>query len=243
MCIAILNIGKKITDSQLVNCWNANPHGAGIISVQNNKIVIYKEMTNVKDYINEYKRIYSTFGGPIVLHFRIKTHGLTSIDNCHPFSVNDKLAFVHNGMIDNVEMCSVKSDTRIFNETILQKLPNDFIYNEAMIDLISNYIGYSKLIFLNNECEYLIVNEDLGNWEDCGNWYSNNSHKGVTKKQPTNNQWYFNKSNYFDKNECESCGKITEDVKYISDIASHCCNECANYFSSPKKYKQDEYLF
>lgn len=242
MCIAILNIGKKLTDNQLINCWNANPHGAGIISVQNNEISIYKEMTNVKDYIKEYNRIYNTYGSPIVLHFRIKTHGLTSVENCHPFNVNDKLAFVHNGMIDKVEICNVKSDTRIFNETILQQLPHDFIYNEAMISLISNYIGYSKLIFLNNECEYLIVNEELGYWEECGNWYSNNSHKDKTlEKKRTKYDYVWNKSNYFNKNECESCGKITDEVKYITDIASHCCNECSTYFESPKKYKQDEF--
>jgi hypothetical protein len=234
MCIAILNIGKKISDNQLLNCWNNNPHGAGMITIQNNKIVIHKEMNDIKKFIQKYNEVYSEYGSPIVLHFRVKTHGLTSIENCHPFNVNENLAFVHNGMIDNVDLCNVKSDTRVFNDTILQNLPHDFIYNESIIQLISNFIGYSKLIFLNDNCEYLIINEDLGSWEKCGNWYSNNSHKDT--KLVKNNNWY--KPTY-KNNVCECCESISNNLQFETELHMNICENCQSYFSTPKNYKYE----
>jgi hypothetical protein len=41
---------------------------------------------------------------------------------------------------------------------------------------ISEYIGYSKLIFLDVDDKYTIINEEMGKWTD-GNWYSNDSYK------------------------------------------------------------------
>jgi hypothetical protein len=41
---------------------------------------------------------------------------------------------------------------------------------------ISEYIGYSKLIFLDSKDKYTIINEEMGKWTD-GNWYSNDSYK------------------------------------------------------------------
>jgi hypothetical protein len=69
----------------------------------------------------------------------------------------------------------------MFNETILQKFNHNFISCDATMELIEDYIGYSKLIFLDNENNYTIVNEHLGKWDGkC--WFSNETYKDVSYK-------------------------------------------------------------
>jgi hypothetical protein len=75
-----------------------------------------------------------------------------------------------------VETDKKQSDTSMFNDTILKRLPSDFIRNTGICDLIEESIGTSKLVFLDNKGQYLISNENLGHWD--GNvWYSNDSYR------------------------------------------------------------------
>ena len=155
------------------------------------------------------------------VHFRITTHGSTDTANTHPFRVGRNLAMIHNGIISNVDRSQdkTKSDTYWFNQKILvpiYKRDSRFIFKEHFKELIKEYIGWSKLVFLNNKGHYTIVNEDKGEWNE-GVWYSNSSYKESRKsakrivpfKEPTktdkeqifvvgsrvNVQYEFNKQN------------------------------------------------
>jgi hypothetical protein len=64
----------------------------------------------------------------------------------------------------------------MFNETMLKKLPKDFINNDAILDLLDEYIGYSKLLFLDKNNNHYIVGEEKGVW-DYGCWFSNTGYK------------------------------------------------------------------
>lgn len=180
MCIAILNnTSKPLTKKTLKNCWIANNDGGGLLYVENRELKVFKEMNNFKVLMKEYRRIIEEIKPSyIVLHFRIATHGRVNLENCHPFLVTDKLGFVHNGVITNTSVAGEfdKSDTNVFNERILQKLDRDFIYSDVGKELIKEYIGWSKLIFLDNEENPLIIGELKGDWDD-GNWFSNGSYK------------------------------------------------------------------
>ena len=68
-----------------------------------------------------------------------------------------------------------RSDTNMFNEKLLKQLPSNFIRNSAIMNLIEESIGQSKLVFLDNEGRYVIANESLGHWVD-NVWYSNDSY-------------------------------------------------------------------
>jgi hypothetical protein len=184
MCIAILNQSKAkaLTKKTLKNCWENNGDGAGFIFIKEGKLETFKEMKDFNNFNKKYQEARKS-GSNIVLHFRISTHGKINETNCHPFKVNEELAFVHNGIISDVPYSKEFSDTFMFNEHILQTLPNEFLNSTGIIELLRTFIGdYNKLVFLNVEDKFTIVNEEAGHWfED--NWFSNSSYKQV-------NDWY-----------------------------------------------------
>ena len=177
MCIAIMKSeNKKINKATLKRCYDANPDGAGFMFADNKKLNVQKGYFTFKDFYKEYKPHENK---QVLLHFRIKTHGPIDKANCHPFLVNSGLGFIHNGIIsgygDNKE-----SDTIQFNNSILKKIVakhgNNSLFDDPMVELIENVIGYSKLVFLDRHGNYKIMNEDKGSWHD-GVWYSNSSWK------------------------------------------------------------------
>ena len=177
MCIAIMKSeNKKINKATLKRCYDANPDGAGFMYAENKELTVQKGYFTFKDFYKEYKPHENK---QVLLHFRIKTHGPIDKDNCHPFLVNTGLGFIHNGIIsgygDNKE-----SDTIQFNNSILKKIVakhgNNSLFDDPMVELIENVIGYSKLVFLDRHGNYKIMNESKGSWND-GVWYSNSSWK------------------------------------------------------------------
>jgi hypothetical protein len=186
MCIAILNSPNVTFTQELIrNCWNNNKDGGGMIwtDVKSNQLYIHKEVQSFQNFYNKYLEIRKENPqSNVVLHFRISTSGGVNETNCHPFQVNKDLAFVHNGIISELNgIDAKKSDTNLFNETYLRKLPSDFIYNDAILKLIQKFIGSSKLVFLNAYNEYTIINESLGKRDDefDGCWFSNSTYKKI----------------------------------------------------------------
>jgi hypothetical protein len=202
MCIAILNSPNVTFPKSLIqNCWDNNRDGGGMIWTTDgiNQLNIFKEVKNFQTFYNKYVEIRKQSPlSNIVLHFRISTSGGVNETNTHPFAVNKDLAFVHNGIISELNGINAnKSDTNLFNEQYLRKLPSDFIYNDAILLLIKKFIGSSKLLFLNNLNEYTIVNENLGvrDTEFDGCWFSNSTYKKVNYTD-FGGQKIYNTANY-----------------------------------------------
>jgi len=215
MCIIILNTKGLIPKTTLQACAINNPDGAGMMHAYKGKLETFKELKSFDLFYEYYSNVRKSFKGNIALHFRIKTHGTVSEKNIHPFFINRNLAFMHNGILDVEDYEKTElSDTQLFNERILKRLPKDFLRNKAIMELIETSIGYNKLLFLNNLNEYTIINEKAGLWRE-GNWYSNYSYLAETS---------FN----FDDYECESCGKIL-----FSDyeIEEGFCTECLSKYN------------
>lgn len=176
MCIAILNTkkGGRLPENQIKNSWDNNDMGSGLLWNKGGKLNVFKTY-DYDEYILKYNELRDDNSiGSIVLHFRIATSGYNGEHNLHPFLVSDKLGFVHNGVIRGLGNKQF-SDTYEFNE-MLKKYKHDFINCEVSRMLISEYIGYSKLIFLDIDDRHTIINENLGKWAS-GNWYSNDSYK------------------------------------------------------------------
>lgn len=241
MCIAVLNTAGKLSKKTIQNCWSANKDGAGIAHVENGKVHIFKEMRSVDKLYKYYDALRSRFEGNIMLHFRIATHGKIDEANCHPFKVNDSMAFIHNGIISQTSKANSNySDTWHFNEDVVKRLPKGFLRNPAITELLSSYIDYSKLVFLDGDHAY-IINEHMGIW-DGANWFSNQSYKDRTfdsRPKQSVSKWYddydygYIGSGKFGKKEkekvCEICGSHDE-VEYHPIVQTDLCINCVEEF-------------
>ena len=173
MCIAILNTSKQLPDSYIKNSWDNNNQGAGLLWQHEGKIHTFKTFS-YKDFLKEYKRVRKLTKGKVVLHFRIATSGYKGLENLHPFLVNKDLGFVHNGVIHGLGN-DTHSDTYQFND-MLRELPEGFLNNSTITELISSYIENSKLVFLSSDNTHTIINERLGHWVE-DDWFSNTSYQ------------------------------------------------------------------
>jgi len=188
MCIIVAKPrGKAIKKEIYENCFANNPDGAGfIVRERSGELLMKKGFFKFQDFWEAFQEHQSK---QAIIHFRIKTHGDLSEENCHPFWVKEnELAFAHNGVISISSENNLKmSDTWHFNTKVLQhlheKLGPNFIADPVIQELITSYISWSKLAFLNTEGNMLIFNKSKGDEED-GVWYSNSSYK-----------WSFNKQN------------------------------------------------
>ena len=264
MCIAILNRVNTLSYKTFKQCWQSNPDGAGLTFFDGKNIQIIKEMKSVKTFYTQYKEIRTKYPTiDIAIHFRIATHGGVNLTNCHPFKVNKQTAFIHNGIISKVNATKEFSDTFIFNETILKKLPPNFATNETILELLDSYIGYSKLVIISGK-NYAIVNESAGHWNG-GNWYSNESYKPrKAYTPPTNYAPYGNNTKqyyrpYYTPNLweeadtyavetpkkktadsskyyegiCECCNEQSTKLTYVSDYNIDMCNDCKTAYLTP----------
>jgi len=178
MCIAINKPENVLVPhNYLEQSFLHNDDGAGFMYAQDGQLHIEKGFMTFDSFMEAYTPHEEK---PCVLHFRIKTHGDVNQDNTHPFQVGKNLGFVHNGIIGKVDCSSdkKKSDTQHFNTqylNVLYRQDSRFIYKPVFKDLIGEFIGHSKLVFLNNKGQSTIVNEKLGKWDN-GVWYSNTSY-------------------------------------------------------------------
>lgn len=177
MCIAIYKPEAiELLPETLKNCWNANPDGAGFMFSKNKKLVVIKGLMNFETFLETYEEHKSK---ECILHFRIRTHGASDAYNTHPFLIDENLGMVHNGIMSNIctKSDQTKSDTWHFTETHLAQFRKDnplFFLNPHYKDIIESFIGYSKLIFMDNLGNVEIFNESKGFWNSkC--WFSNSS--------------------------------------------------------------------
>ena len=182
MCIAIMNAGKMLPKKKLSNCWTYNDDGAGMLFIQDGKLVAEKFPNtggnSFDEFYQRYTEVKRSASGeqPMLLHFRIATHGMSE-EYLHPFFVTNELGLVHNGVIRGFGTKD-KSDTAEFTE-LLSTIPNvsmEMLDNMFIEDAIYEYLGgTNKLIFLDDKGEYRIFGEKLGEWIG-DNWFSNDSH-------------------------------------------------------------------
>lgn len=156
----------------------ANPDGCGIMWAENKEIFVIKGHFD----FNLFAEIYSELAPKenLVLHFRTASSGSMSFEKCHPFFVNDDLAFVENGNLFEFSNYypGIKNDgltdIQRFNEQILKKLPKNFLSDSKIMAVLEAYCinNFTKMIFMDSGGKVTIINEMSGYW-DKGIWYSN----------------------------------------------------------------------
>ncbi|NMB01009.1 MAG: hypothetical protein GX971_05735, partial [Firmicutes bacterium] len=197
MCIiAIKQAGIKMPATTTIeNMWHNNRDGAGFMYAKDGNVHIEKGFMTLKDLKKALKRLEKTtdvVNTPVVLHFRITTHGETSPENCHPFPVTEKLpllqmtkskaplAVAHNGIIDIKPSQKDVSDTMEYIITQLAplyQLKKDFYRQPAGKKLIYNFIK-SKMVFLDAAGRIETIGDFITGKD--GILYSNTSYKART---------------------------------------------------------------
>lgn len=178
MCLIIYSPSGYIPGKHLSKGLQANPDGWGYMFADNGKIIIRKGM-KPRHFWAQWRQDKLGGGIPVVWHARIGTHGHRAEFNCHPFEIpKHGLAMAHNGIIaQHSEANNPLSDTQLFLQQIICKLPKGFLKDLTLVKLVGYYIGHSKLAFMDELGEVTIINEHLGNWSKYGRWYSNDSWK------------------------------------------------------------------
>lgn len=193
MCIVIWKgYENYIDDTTLKNCFSMNPDGAGFaLYSEKDGFVFRKGLMTLPEFMDT----YSPYNGKNpsnltkgLIHFRIATHGAVTPENTHPFLVvkddepTYKVALAHNGIIAELSKVKDISDTSLFVETVLKPIVNADKYgwmNEGFRILAEKYIGWSKIVIMDSEGNYTILNERQGHWVE-GVWFSNYTFEGYS---------------------------------------------------------------
>jgi len=220
MCLIVVKQPEAfITRKHLKRCFTANNDGAGFMCADNNKLYVHKGFMSFRPFYKTFREQERAFpDSAFVLHFRINATGGVSRENTHPFSVNDDLAIVHNGVVSSLGSVYV-NDTFIFATQILSRLPKDFLNNTDIKEVIENIaiVTHSKFVFMDNKGRVTIFNESAGYWED-NMWFSNTSGSTAWAAvytqanyeegcyNPVNTGYIYNKKqNYDEYNACCVC--------------------------------------
>ena len=207
MCIIAAKAkGVAMPDDQTIeNMWYGNSDGAGFMYAENGKVYIRKAL-------DELAATHDMTQLPLVMHFRITTHGGTKPANCHPFPITDsvgvlskletkcRVGVAHNGVIDITPRKGI-SDTMEYIASQLAPLSRavpEFYKNKHLIEMIYNATG-SRLAFLTRDGSIYTVGDFI---EDGGMLYSNTSYRYSRSWRDFNYSWL--KSDISSR-EYESC--------------------------------------
>ncbi len=245
MCIAILNIAGTIDEEMFMNCWMNNPDGTGMAYVRHERIKVIKEMDDPASIYQRYLDIRRGNNRPIILHFRIATSGAIDLENCHPFEIRPGLVMAHNGILDQIEADPRLglNDTRVFINQVLKELPKGYLENTGIRRLLTDFVGNSKLVFLDRHGRYDIINEELGHWDQSGeNWFSNYSYRYDPGYEDLANYFkrtrsYLGHGDRFEANSddwemCESCENWVhgDEIIYDRNLGALICQDCLEYY-------------
>ncbi len=249
MCIiCVLPVGTTISDEELKNCWDNNDDGAGFMYVNpNSGNIAIKKFMNFDRFQKSFRSTFDLHKNetPFVLHFRIGTHGSNSIENVHPFRVNDNVAFCHNGVLSCVETAGDMSDTRAFNEVFMRDLPYNFTRNNSIMTMINQLIGhsYNKFVFLDRDKNVTIINEKLGEKSE-GRWFSNGSFRKYARGMCGTNSFY---EEWYDDEYIKRYQAYAGKQYYIprgqnwapesSDLFTEYCTICSSYVAEDDFWK------
>jgi hypothetical protein len=173
-----------------------NSDGAGFAYVLDNRVFVEKGLMTYKDF----ERAYALFEKrlktlniditdvPLMVHFRIGTHGPNSEGLTHPFPISHKfehlsaldynadIVMAHNGIINSVTPRSGWSDTQQYITDIvlpMAKSNRNFHKDPFMNELMANTNNGSRFAFLDKDGNFAYV----GDWkEKDGIKYSNLNH-------------------------------------------------------------------
>ena len=138
MCVAIHAPakGKLIPYDEFELMRFVNGDGMGLMWAEKGKLHIIRQLRRLGRFWGKYKALHEA-GKDVVIHFRMATHGDTTLRNVHPIHINSRLALVHNGIFSGFSLKDERSDTRQFVDSILKCLPEGWYRDDKIWETIS----------------------------------------------------------------------------------------------------------
>lgn len=197
MCVIVAQPkGTTLQDDRLSRLWDRNKDGGGFAYIDSDDQLQVVKSMDKDEYIHKFKSARGRNPeSDFLLHMRIATHGSVNLDNVHPFRVDEHTVMAHNGII-KIESAKAKSwkptegqklpkygddpwdrsDTRIFVEEMLPELPENWLDNPMLVQMVEDFIGGSKLMFVTTnpklQQSLYILNAKMGTVVD-QMWFSN----------------------------------------------------------------------
>jgi hypothetical protein len=182
MCLLVKQkLGNSFSDDWLKDFFRKNDDGIGVMWAENNVLYTQKLLPkNEQEMIDFYREAVD--GKECAFHLRMRTHGDTDLENCHPYKVFGEdegypLYLMHNGVLStgNAKDPS-KSDTWHYIQDIIRPaLMADKTQFMApwFKTLIEDHIGRgNKFVMMDAYGNVVTFNKSSGvDWD--GNWMSN----------------------------------------------------------------------
>ena len=192
ICIKEKNVNLPTTET-IENMWYNNADGAGVMYPTTKGVQIRKGFMTLKAFkkgLEAIRKEIDTTATPMILHFRIGTHGGDTAENTHPFPISDKLpllqskrltvplAVAHNGIISITPSRKDISDTMeyVMSQMYpLYQLKKTFYKDVHGLQLIYNAIQ-SKMAIMDAHGYIATVGDFI---KDGLLYYSNTSYKAM----------------------------------------------------------------
>jgi len=249
MCVIIHQPkGAYLTKEEAQEAWRQNPDGGGFAYLRNDGEMAVEKFMEFPSFWRAFETARSAYPKrDYLIHFRIGTHGSKDLFNVHPFEVDEGLTVMaHNGIIHGVpDYHDGRSDTRVFVDEVLPGLPPGWLDNGYIVDMLEDWLGWSKLMFLTNDPalkeNVYIVNRSAGK-DHNGMWWSNDSwskpykhtypgnQKAVTYRSSSEDEYMSSQTWWEERNaariaEAETGTKVvkpgsTDDQEDLQDLRS-----------------------
>lgn len=202
MCIIVYKpagFGLPSTETLRI-CWENNPHGAGLMWADGEKVHVrkgYMSWDAFEDALDEVAEGIDVVSTPMALHFRIATHGAIVPGCCHPFAVKDSfdrmrqtkiaadVGFMHNGTLSGLDTDDDTSDSMAFAKAVLVPLKSmceDFLSDDRALRVIESSTQGSRFLLMAKDGKV----RTFGRWvEQDGILYSNENFRPSHAYEPT----------------------------------------------------------
>jgi hypothetical protein len=183
MCLIITGASAKIrstllnTHGMLSDIYTSNPDGIGIMYATTKGLKVIKVLPKSLADATQFISKLPNDERELAIHFRWTTHGHTNMENCHPYDVvKGYVGMMHNGVLHTGNAADkAKSDTWHFIQDYLASPVAEhpaLVHNEKFLDLIAEFIGDNRFVFMDGEGKMSHVNKDQGIEHD-DLWFSN----------------------------------------------------------------------
>lgn len=182
MCLLITQPANTSFDTAFLNgVYKLNSDGIGVMYAEDGKVVVKKHLPKNEHEAYEFYREHVE-NKACAVHYRMRTHGATNLDNCHPYQVLSadegyEIWLMHNGVLhtgnhNDTTMSDTWHYIQNYLRPILLNNPT-FFMTEAFQDLIGEHIGSgNKFTLIDHLGNMVTVNEEQGVMFE-GAWLSN----------------------------------------------------------------------